>query len=179
LAITRNDIYERAERGPEWLESFFRSFAENQNEEIVNIIKNAPDVASIVKSYRDMVCLDAALSEDETVKTAGVKGRQLSKRAEEKSTVDVLKADENLLKQVESLLHNSGGHKKTVTIIRFLRDELGKESASFSDEELKDFIEHLREKHQPHTPDCECDAGKVGLNKEDFAGDGKAEYAIK
>jgi ATP-dependent DNA ligase len=72
MTITRNDIYVRDEKGPDWFNDFLQSFAKSKPASIQDILdainnKRSATVEDVVSMYRDQVGLDLiANSEDES-----------------------------------------------------------------------------------------------------------------
>jgi ATP-dependent DNA ligase len=117
------------------------------------------------------------------VKMAVSKKLFLSKRAAEeaKSVVVLIEENPKIKSDVHSICEHSGGHRDTVSIINFLRNMLGKEVVSFSDGDLKEYIESVRKKYQKDLQEPDVDAGLVGLddtkhedNTADYIEHGKA-----
>jgi len=176
--VSRNDLYARDERGPEWFNEFLQSLANTLNQpssiqEILSAINNkkAETVAGVVQDYRERVGLDLVQSlddyADDTVKQASVKTsefRPLSIRhAAEQSIVDKIKADPEISSALESLCRHSGGTKKLQSLVTFLREKLGQE-VSFSDDGLMQYLKECKEKFRENvTPDLNADhVGLVG-----------------
>lgn len=100
----------------------------------------------------------------------------ISKRAEEeqKSVILLIEEDPKLKNNLNSICEKSGGHRDTLSIINFLRGVLGKEVVSFSDDDLKEYIEHIKNKYKQDLEE-DVDAGLVGL-EDDKGENQKADY---
>lgn len=101
--------------------------------------------------------------------------QKISSRVVSASLADIFQKHPEIVKDIDSLCQHSGGHKSLHSILNFLRDKLGPELISFSDEELIKYIENKKSQYtvDPHTPSYE--AGLVGVQDQDYS-DNQAEY---
>lgn len=185
--ITRSDVFIRDEQGGDWFQDFLRSFSENKEAYVQDVLdaineKRGNSVESVVQQYREATGLDSIADEkkeDKMVSTASM--RPLSKRhahmlQEPGEVIVVIEQDPALKADLESLCEHSGGTKETHAILSFLRDKLGKELVSFSDEDLMKYIEDLKDKYYEEKDEPEGNAGKVGTDSEDNPEDNAADY---
>ena len=102
--------------------------------------------------------------------------KYISKRAEEeaKSVVLLIQQDPKIQRDLDSICRNSGGHRDTVSIVNFLRGVLGDDLVSFSDDDLKSYIEEMKAKYKQDINE-DVDAGLIGL-KDDRDENQNAEY---
>jgi len=174
--VSRNNIYARDEKGPDWFNEFLRSFSGQTTkpasiQEILSAINNkkAETVESVVQDYRQQVGLDSVQSSDssdeQNIKQAGLNFRPLSIRhAEDKrSIVDKIKSDPELVSAIESLCRHSGGTKKIQSLITFLRQKLGND-VSFSDDGVVNYLQECKNRFtESVTPDLNAEfVGLVG-----------------
>lgn len=184
--ISRSDMHLRSEKGPDWFNDFLRVMS-NQNpstvKDIMNTIndKRGETVEGIVENYREQVGLDSLGRDDEAkeqVKEAQF--RPLSKRhakmGPSHSSLPKLKENPEVLKDIDSLCEHSGGTKNTHSIMAHLRDKFGKELVSFSDSDLKEFIEERKSNFHNPAPEEEYDVGLVGQEKKEDFQDDIADY---
>lgn len=190
--VSRNDLYMKDEKGPEWFDDFLRSLADNANEasvdqEIMSAINNkrGETVESVVRDYREQVGLDIVQSSDDdegsSVKQASIKTKPFKplsiRHAEQKSIVDDIKQRDGLVNALESMCKHSGGTVKMPALINFLRKEIGN-NVSFADEGLKEYLTELKEKFmEAKTPEESSYVGLVGLTDDDNYDDDAADYA--
>lgn len=184
--VSRNDLFARDERGPEWFNEFLYNFANSPPSSIQEILsainnKKSETVEGLVQSYREQVGLDSLseIEDAENIKIASENIRPLSVRhAEllEKSVLQRIKEDPNILADIDSFFEHSGGTKKIESVLTFLREKLGGE-VSFSDKELRDYLDerknHFRRGLEFGQPG---DVGRVGVSPEDQFDDDKADY---
>ena len=184
--VSRSDIYVRGENGPDWFNEFLESFAKSgatgptSIQEILDAINNkrGETVESVVQSYREQVGLDVLGSEEEdesaTVKNASSKFRPLSIR--HASIVEKIKKDPKLLAAIDSHYSHSGGTKNIHALLSFLRNLIGQD-VSFSDKELKDFLEKRRENFKIYLSDeASEDVGRVGTDPHEHHEDDLADF---
>lgn len=95
--------------------------------------------------------------------------RYISKRAsdEQKDVVVIIEQDPKLKSNIHSLCQHSGGHRNTLSIINFLRNILGNDLVSFSDDDLKKYIEDIKKKYKTELEEDNVDIGLVGLDDND------------
>lgn len=262
--VCRNDIYARAERGPEWLNDFLKdalSADVSSIDGIMNAIHNvrARTVENVVKDYREQVGLDIVHSGDDSssaVKKVSEEWQdkipggladenkpqdfnpgQLEKGTEVemehthdpekaleiamdhltedekyydkletiekheslklKSTASqrplsirhavamdkkpdiilVIKNDTKLQRDVDSLCRHSGGTKSTHSILKFLRDHLGSDAVSYTNDELTAYIEECKDRYRKNIQQSDVDIGLVGTDSQDQYDDDIADYA--
>lgn len=149
--ISRSDLYGRSEKGGQWFEDFLKQFSESAGNEIFN----KQTVSSVVDNYRHLTGLDKIASE------------------KDESIVVVIEGDENLKSSLESILENSGGKRGTHAIINFLREELGNDIVSYSDDSLIDYINDMKSKYDANPSYVSVDVGKIGTDNFD---DQKADF---
>ena len=183
--ITRNDLYVRSEKGPEWFNDFLRSLAEEKESSVKDVIdaiqyKKSETVKSVVDEYRKMVGLDniEASDEKELVSRAS---RPLSTRHaaiinEPDDIVTVIEKDPALREDIRSLCEHSAGTKDTISIINHLREKLGKDKVSYSDDDLIKYIEKAKNKYLGNIEEKSADAGRVGTDSDDHPEDNAADY---
>lgn len=184
--VSRNDIYVRSEKGPSWFEEFLRSMAEQQPSTVQDIMstisdKKAETVESVVSKYREQVGLDSLADEsieEIQIKTASFKPLSIrhASMGETKSIVSDLDNNPELLKAIDSLCQHSGGTKSTVAILSKLRDNFGKELVSFSDGDLKEYIEGRKAKFKVPTEDDTIDLGLLEQDYREEFDDEIADY---
>jgi len=113
-----------------------------------------------------------------TVKKASTNFRPLSIRHAEEapSVVQMIKDDPKVNEAVESHCEHSGGTKNIHTLIHFLRDLLGKD-VSFSDEELKEYLEERKMRYKEEAPDKGSEnVGRIGIDSKEDHDDDMADY---
>ena len=189
--VTRNDLFVRDENGPDWFNEFLRSFSNSKPSTVNDILeaitnKKGETVESVVQSYREQVGLDALSQPEDTdnIKTSTTKQassvRPLSIRhaqEENKSVVEMIESSPELRSAVDSFCEHSGGTKNTHSIIRFLRDRLGKNAVSYTDEELLDYIEQRKDRFRKDIKeDNKVDFGLVGTDAQEDYEDNVADY---
>lgn len=185
--VSRNEIYVKAERGGDWLNEFLRIYAEMkpQPSSIDDILRAITDkrgetVESVVQKYREQTGLDA-LSNDEPaqIKTASftpLSIRHANLNASQ-SVLTVIQNDPSIQKAIDSLCEHSGGNKSTHAIINFLRNKLGKELVSYTDQDLIKYIEDRKKSFKKEEPAEDlADVGKAGLDSKENYGDDVADY---
>lgn len=187
--ITRSDVYVRDEKGGEWFQDFLKSLAENKEAYVQDVLdamnqKKGETVESVVEKYREATGLDtiaAEQKEDGLVATASA-SRPLSIRHNamlsepEGEVILVIEKDPDIKADLESICEHSGGTKETLAILSFLRDKLGNELVSFSDEDLMEYIEDLKKKYYQEKEEPKGNAGKVGTDTEESPDDAAADY---
>jgi len=182
--VSRNDIYVRDENGPEWFNAFLHSIANSKSDTVHDIVSAIKDetVESRVRDYREQVGLDVLSATDEedkeNIKTASSRPLSIRHAEEMKGVVNMIEDDPKLRRAIDSFCEHSGGTKNTLSIMRFVREKLGKDVVSYTDDELKAYIDQ-RKKHfkQELTDSGEPDVGRVGLDNEDSYNDDVADYA--
>jgi hypothetical protein len=188
IKITRNDTFVKSEKGPDWFNEFIRFFCENQKPNSVasnlsDIINNRT-VESVVKSYREQVGLDIVGVENEkenNMKIAEEKPTKkfISKRAAKENIILLIESRPDIKEAIESFCRHSGGTKSTHSIINFLRNELGNELVSFTDDNLINYINEYKNKHNEKDQDNKnnkTNVGLVGTDKENSYDDAVADY---
>lgn len=114
------------------------------------------------------------------VKTSEACFRPLSVRhaEQEKSIIEKIKSNPELVTALESLCRHSGGTIKLPSLMNFLRSELGKE-VSFSDSDLKEYLSDLKSRFAENVaPEGSSEhVGLVGLTDDDNYDDDTADYA--
>jgi len=183
--VSRNDIYVRDENGPEWFNAFLHSIAKSKSETVQDIVSAIKDetVEGRVRDYREQVGLDvlSTAEEDnqETIKTAFVRPLSIRHAEETKDIVKIIEDDPELRSAIVSFCEHSGGTKSTLSIMRFVREKLGKDAVSFTDKELKKYIDQCKKRFkQELTDEGESSSiGRVGLDSEDSYNDDVADYA--
>jgi hypothetical protein len=155
----------------------------------MNAINNtqAKTVENVVKDYRNQVGLDKVNANEDDgdnpeCKKSKASFRPLSKRHamqlnQTPSVVLVIKEDPQLEKDVDSLCRHSGGTKSTHSIIQFLREKLGEDRVSYTDDELKKYIEDNKSKYKIDVDDSDFDVGLVGVVDLSEYDDDVADYA--
>lgn len=186
--ITRSDVFMKSEKGGDWFDDFLESLAAENKEaytqEIIDTITNtkANTVEGVVSQYREMVGLDTIANDKDAEIKATASSSISIRQAKEKDDEDVnvvlmIEDDPRLKSNVESMCEHSGGTKDTHSILSFLREELGNELVSFSDQELIDYIKDIKEQYHTHNEDCaDGIEGKVGLEGGNEYSDDTAEY---
>jgi hypothetical protein len=172
MTFNRSDDYVKQEHGGETLDEFFRllTAASNPTQELLNAIngKRTETVASRVQSYREQVGLDLVEAEETLeIKTASKKGCFLSKRHKTASLQDLLQSHPELAQDIDSFSSHSGGHKDTHSILHALRDKLGPDVISYSDQELIAYIESRKEQHKDCSHAPQFEVGAVGIGHEE------------
>jgi hypothetical protein len=187
--VSRNDIFIRDENGPEWFEEFLRSLAgqkQSSLQDILDSINNqrSKTIESVVQSYREQVGLDALAKDDDNTTTT-VKKSEASRRLsirhaineEQTNIIEKIKSDPDIQAAVDSMLQHSGGNKKTHAIIDFLRDKLGADLVSYTDDALNEYIEEKRKNFKSiEEKENPSHVGLVGL--EDEYDDDVADYIL-
>lgn len=174
MTFNRGDDHIKQEHGGETLDEFFRllTAASNPTQELLNAIngKRTETVASLVQSYREQVGLDLVeANEAPEIKTASKKTCFLSKRHKTASLQDLLQSNPEVAKDIDSFCSHSGGHKSTHAILHALRDKLGPDVISYSDQELIAYIESRKDQHRDcsHTSPGHFEEGAVGIGHEE------------
>ena len=195
--VSRNDVFVRDERGPDWFNEFLHSVANSKPSTVNDILdaitnKKGETVESVVQSYREQVGLDAlSHPENDNVKTSTtntpakeVKAsspRPLSIRhaqEEGQSVIEIIESSPDLRSAIDSFCEHSGGTKNTHAIIRFLRDRLGKNLVSYTDEELLEYIKQRKDRFKKETKESDqIDFGLVGTDSQEAYDDNVADYA--
>lgn len=194
LKISRNDVYIRDEKGPEWFEDFLRSLAQQSTtQNILDAInkKRGETVEGVVSKYRAMVGLDALADDDKTeiqIKSKALRpisvrhAKELDK--DKKDVVVIIESDPKLKADFESILKGSGGTKNTHAILHFLRGLLGSDLVSYSDDHLIQYIDEMKKKYvNTNFEEPSGNAGRVGTepieefndHAADFMGHGKGK----
>jgi len=186
--VSRNDLFMRSEKGPSWFDEFLETYAQSDNKsssitDILDAIsdKRGETVSSVVESYRQQVGLDSLTADEPTIKQASCNMFLSNRHAslEEKGIVLLIKEDPSIEKAIDSFCEHSGGNKGTHAIINFLRDKLGKDKVSYTDQELVDYIENRKKNFKEDDVDQAVDVGEVGLsNSEDEYSDQMADYVL-
>ncbi len=187
INVSRSDIFVRDEKGPAWFDEFLRSLADSKpgaTQDILDAINN-DTVDGKVQDYREQIGLDAlstAEEESDTVKHSNVKEasvRPLSIRhAEElQSVIEMIDDNPELRSAIDSFCEHSGGTKNTHSIIQFVRSKLGKDVVSYSDEELKKYIDQRKKYFKHNMTDKAVDVGLISLNPQENLDDNVADYA--
>ncbi|KKM16840.1 hypothetical protein LCGC14_1681770 [marine sediment metagenome] len=186
INVSRSEIFVRDEKGPAWFDEFLRSLADSKSDatqEILDAINN-DTVDGKMQDYREQIGLDAlSTTEDDTVKHSNIKEasglRPLSIRhAEElQSVIEMIEDNPELRLAIDSFCEHSGGTKNTHSIIQFVRNKLGKDVVSYSDEELKEYIEGRKKRFKHNMTDKNLEVGLVGLDSQDIQDDNVADYA--
>lgn len=183
MSVSRNDIYVRPEKGPDWLNDFFDNIIKQSGDIEADLErkKNGETVASVVEGYRKQVGLDLANdNEPMNIKTASKKQYLSIRQAqmEDATVIEIIEGDPDLKTALNSLLEHSGGTKKITSLIKFLRDRLGKEKVSYSDQALRDYLSDLKGKYiiepEPEKPEI---AGLIGVENHDDGPDTAEYYA--
>lgn len=185
--VSRNDVFMRDEKGPTWFDEFIRSMAggaaPNSVQDIMNAIvdKKQATVESVVAKYREQVGLDTLTDEDggAQVKTASAE-RKLSirhaKMGPQTSILPKIKNNKEVLMAIDSFCRHSGGTKNTPSIINHIRKLLGDETVSYTDQDLKDYIEARKRHFRDGELDKSYEVGLVGQEKDDDYDDDIADY---
>ena len=98
---------------------------------------------------------------------------------EHKSIVELIENDPQLKVDLENMCAGSGGMKPTLTIINFLRDQLKNELVSFTDKELIEYINKIKDAHKQNiTGRKTVDVGRVGTTTEGNNEDNVADYIL-
>jgi len=95
---------------------------------------------------------------------------------EVEDVVSAISKDPNLMEDIRSLCEHSGGTKNTHSIIRHLREKLGKQLVSYSDSDLIEYIEKAKKEYQSEKEEKSTDIGRVGTDTEDHPEDNDADY---
>lgn len=103
------------------------------------------------------------------VKMSKASCKYISKRAEEVDKSDdvviLIMNDESLKNAIDSLLEHSGGSKSSHSIINWLRNKLGKEKVSYTDDNLINYIKERQEYFKQNlTEDPFDDIGRIGTD---------------
>lgn len=200
--VSRDDVFIRSEKGGEWFNEFLR-ICRDQTEVLEAVVaKKSEGVAEVVQQYREMVGLDLVEGSDTTATTEVKKEASISKRSVEdfkparetktskagfsflsirqakENMVSILESSPELKIMIDSFCEGSGGTKSTHSIINFLREKLGNELVSFSDQELKDYIEQRKEHYKEHVSEdaAALNVGRVGLSPGENYEDHVADY---
>lgn len=185
--VSRSDVFVRDEKGADWFNDFLESYAENKEAYVQDVLdamtgkqdKQADTVQSMVEKYREMVGLDILADEDEPELVVKASAPPISKRAkEEEEELDIvllIEKDPQLKNDLESICHHSGGHKNTHSILNFLKERLGEDKVSFSDDNLTGYIDGIKDKYKVEVND-QYEPGKVGLEHQDSPEDQMADY---
>lgn len=186
MRITRSDIYIRDEKGGDWFEEFLNSYAKKESnaQDVLDAMnqKRGETVESVVEQYRKMTGLDSDASEEHDGLTATASTQPLSMRhahmmQEPQSEVVILiEKDPEIKADIESICEHSGGTKETHAILNFLRERLGRELVSFSDEDLSKYIEDIKGKYYEEKHEPRGNIGRVGTESEDSPEDDAADY---
>ena len=201
--IYRNDIYVRDEKGGEWFNEFLRSFAEKDEppttQSILDAVnqKRGETIESVVSKYRAAVGLDSiAETENETdneiiamssIRPISIRHAQMLAddendkeglgNEENQGVVVIIEGDPNIKADLESMLESSGGTKNTHAIINFLREILGSDLVSYSDDDLITYIDDMKGKYTIDLPEEPGGyAGKVGTEPSESYDDDTADY---
>lgn len=188
----------RDENGGDWFQEFLKTMAYPNSQptsvqEILESITNtrSATVEGVIQNYRDQVGLDIISSdEDGQIKTASVKERPLSKRDSNTrylstrhagmgpviTVMPKLKENNKLLKSIDSFCEHSGGTKNTPSIINHLREMLGTDLVSYTDKELKDYIEERKKHFNEDDDQDDYEVGLVGQDKAEDYDDDIADY---
>lgn len=193
LKISRNDVYVRDEKGPEWFEDFLRSLAQQSTtQNILDAInqKRGETVEGVVSKYREMVGLDVLADDNETEIKSEASMRPISVRhakeldKDQKDVVIIIESDPKLKADFESILKGSGGTKNTHAVLHFLRGLLGSDLVSYSDDHLIQYIDEMKKKYLgTKVEEPSGYAGRVGTepieefndHAADFMGHGKGK----
>lgn len=180
--VSRSDMYAPDEKGADWFNEFMLKMSGHQSQsiqDIMNIItdKRGDTVDSVVQSYRDQVGLDI-IADGSQVKEASF--RPLSVRHARMGTMESslpkLKEDPDFVQDVDSFCEHTGGTKNTMSIIHYLRDKFGDELISFSDGDLKEYIESRKDKFHTDDKKDTYDVGRIGQDEQDEYSDDMADY---
>lgn len=182
--VTRNDIFVRSERGAEWFNDFLESFAkdsEGSTKDILDAIqdKRNQTVQGVVDKYRKMVGLDIQSDEnnnDDSIKAKAHRPLSIRHAKPLENIVVVIENDPKLKEDIRSLCEHSGGTKNTHSIINYLRNKLGKDIVSYSNDDLIKYIEEAKKEYQEDKEKSNIDVGRVGTNTEDYPEDNVADY---
>ena len=93
----------------------------------------------------------------------------------DKSVVEIVEADPNLIAAIESFCKHSGGHKSIHTIIEYLRERLG-DIVSYNDDGLKEYIDGVKSKYKVDKEDGCVDPGAIGTERTNQYTDNTADY---
>lgn len=175
--ISRNDLFMRSEKGPSWFDEFLKTYAETGEKseassinDILSAIqdKRGETVASVVENYRKQVGLDAITAGSQIKQASSdtmfLSNRHASLKEEDHGVVVLIQKDPSIAKAIDSFCEHSGGNKGTHAIINFLRNKLGKEKVSYTDQELIDFIESRKKSFQNGDDELVIEVGEVGLS---------------
>lgn len=185
--VSRSDVYMRSEKGPSWFDEFLKTMAEHNPSSVRDIMdtindKRGETVESVVQSYREQVGLDAVSQDVEEKQVKQASFRPLSIRhasmGPSKSMLPELKKNPAVLQDIDSLCQHSGGTKNTMSIISHLRDKFGRDLVSFSDKDLKDFIDQRKSEFRAPENDEAYDVGLVGQEHSEEFGDDVADYQM-
>lgn len=184
--VSRSDVYARSEKGGEWFEEFIRRMADQHPatlKDVMDIITNkqSQTVEGVVESYREQVGLDALSQSDsdgEQIKRANFRPLSIrhAKMGPSQSILPKIKNNPEIVKDIDSMCEHSGGTKNTLSIMNYLRDKFGKDLISFSDQELKDYIEERKQKFYQNESDEAYDVGLVGQERQEDFEDDIADY---
>lgn len=83
------------------------------------------------------------------------------------SVVLIIEKDPKIKADLHSLCQHSGGHKGIHSIIQFLRETLGNDLVSFSDNDLNEYIEKIKSQYKQELNETQGDPGMVGLDGDD------------
>ena len=186
IKVTRNDIYTRDEKGGEWFDEFLRSFADEKEGSIQDVMdaiqsKKGETVQGIVDKYKIMVGIDS-VADNDTLSTLESKAsfRPISIRHAEhhvpESIVVIIEKDPVVKEGIRSMCEHSGGTKNTHSIMDFIREKLGKDLINYSDENLVKYIEDIKKSYRDEaTEESHNDVGRVGIETDDHTED-TADY---
>jgi hypothetical protein len=188
--VSRSEIYVKAERGGDWLDEFLRIYSDMKTQpssidDILSAINNkrGETVESVLQKYREQTGLNAITSgnyEPNQTKTASftpLSIRHATINANPNNVLTVIQKDPTIQKAIDSLCEHSGGNKGTHSIINFLRNKLGKELVSYTDQDLIKYIEDRKKSFKKDEPvEDMADVGKAGLDGKEQYGDDVADY---
>jgi len=190
INVSRSEIFVRDEKGPAWFDEFLRSLAESDsstNQEILNAINN-DTVDGKVQDYREQIGLDSlsTIEDGETVRRsakevkiseASIRPLSIRHAEELQSVIEMIGDNPELRSAIDSFCEHSGGTKNTHAIIQFIRNKLGKDVVSYSDEELKKYIEGRKKRFKHNMTNQKLEVGLGGLDPQDTQDDNVADYA--
>ena len=183
--MKRDYTYARGEKGPDWFNEFLDSFArssDNTTNDILSIInnKNGETVESMVRSYREQVGLDLIAQDDqELTKTADLKKISIRHNDyNDSNVVDMIKNDELIMAEIDSLCKHSGGHKSVYSLINHLRKFFGSDVVKLYDEELINFLQDKLDSYRVDDIEEFNDVGAIGVDPGTEYNDNLAEYAL-
>ena len=110
-------------------------------------------------------------------KMASFKPLSIRHAQEMESIVKLIEADPKLKADIESLCRHSGGTKPVSTIINFIRKKLSNHAVHFTDQELRDYIEKIKDMHRQESDKADdAEPGLAGIKTEDNNEDNTADY---